>query len=148
MKKIYLLLFLFTMGCSGSHFTFSVRNAITGEPLENVCVERHRGVGLFVRVFNPIRATYFPTEFDSSNRTDNAGCIIYKKGNPKRDRFILHLPPNLPWDTPLYVKINEIETKIFIKSFINNKDLINTGYSISLEKNELFFSAILKPSEN
>ena len=125
---------LFLTGCGTSHFTFSVRNGITGEPMEDVCVERWRGVGLCTRIFNPVGATYFPTYFDASNRTDRAGSITYHKGNPERDRFKLHLPPDLPWDTPLYVKINTTETKIHltpskIHDFRENR-LINTGYAI------------------
>ena len=132
-------------GCGKPHFTFSVRDAITGEPMENVCVERHRDVGLFNHVFCPIAATYFPTYFDSSNRTDKVGRITYE-GNPKRDRFVLHIPSDIPWDIPMYVQIGKIETKIHLTpkeiERFNEDNRINTGYRIliSTKKGTLYFS--------
>ena len=86
---------------------------MTDEPIENVCVERHRN-DWFLKNF-----TFAPglvtTYFDSSNRTDQAGTIIYK-GDPKEDKFVLHIPTNMPWATPLYVKIDGIEIKMDVRA--------------------------------
>ena len=129
-----------TAGCS-STFNLSVRNALANEPMEDVWIERTSEHWYAPFVFAP-GATF--RYVASSNRTDQAGTIIYK-GNPKeKDWFILHMPTNIPWDTPLYVKIGDVETKVDVKSRkIKRPQKDNTvsyWFSISKQKKELYYS--------
>ena len=128
-------------GCA-SNFTMTVRNATTGEPMEGVCIERHKSIGWFARNFTPV--VCIPTRFDSSNRTDNAGSI-YFEGNPEREVFYLRMPPDIPWETPMNVKIGKFESKLYmppsiIQDIRENNDIITEYYIAVLTKQqELFF---------
>jgi len=137
MKRFILPVFLsFTVaGCSSTHI-FSVHNALTDEPMEDVWIERRREHWYAPFVFAPGATFYYLV---SSNQTDSAGSVTYK-GNPKEDRFRLYMPANMPWNTPLRVKIDNIETTIDVRSkkttWPPEEDIMNgrTYYSISMFK--------------
>ena len=80
-----------TVGCSVGT-TVSLKDPVSGTPVEAVRVECYRRVSGAGKVLNPVGAFYHPIRLMSSGFTDSRGAISFSKSTI-RDIYVVY-PPN------------------------------------------------------
>ena len=116
-------------GCS-SEVSVKVADASSGAPAVGIRVERYRPVSGMVKIFNPIRATYFPMDSAETKTTDAGGAVIFSEIGPK-DKFQLYASAT----QALVVSVGERMVRLSPNT--NQVAKAGWGYSVWIENGTL-----------
>ena len=127
-------------GCT-SEMIVRVNDAGSGAPVVGISVERYRPVSRMVKIFNPIRATYFPMDLAETKTTDAGGVVTFSDTGSK-DQFQLYAGST----QALVVSVGEMT--IHLSPDTNQVAKAGWGYSVWIENGMIRQSSWPRKEQN